>query len=165
MRLKVVACGVLEPELRTLAEGSPHDVQLRILDAGLHAAPDRLREQVQGVLDTSDDCDAVVLGYGLCGRGVSGLIPRHRPMVLPRAHDCMTLFLGSRAAYGRQFKAHPGTFYITAGWYENSIAPRQEKGRDSLRVFDKVDQDPRFPDLAGKYGGENARFIIRFQDS
>jgi len=164
MRLYVVACGVLEPELRALAEESPHEVHLHILDAGLHSEPERLRTEVQNVLDTCAGCDAVVLGYGLCGRGVSGLVPVTVPLVLPRAHDCMTLFLGSRAAYGAQFKAHPGTFYITAGWYEKSVAPKQAAEPDVLRVFENAERDPRYPALAQEYGGENARFIIQFMD-
>jgi len=165
MRLKVIACGVLEPELEALAQQSPHEIELHTLDAGLHSAPAKLRLETQAVIDESRDVEAIILGYGLCGRGVSGLIARHCRVVLPKAHDCLTLFLGSRAAYGKQFKEHPGTYYITPGWYEKSLAPKQAKRAVVARDLENAEKSPRFSPLAEKYGEENARYILWFQDS
>lgn len=165
MHLSVIACGVLEPELEALAQESPHDIDLHILDAGLHATPKRLRRETQAAIDRAVGVDAVVLGYGLCGRGVAGLTARHCPLVLPRAHDCMTLFLGSRAAYGKQFKAHPGTYYLTPGWYEKSVAPKHGKEDLAGRDVEAVRSNPQFAALMDQYGEENARYIVWFQDS
>ncbi|MBU0609949.1 MAG: DUF1638 domain-containing protein, partial [Armatimonadetes bacterium] len=168
MILKVIACGVLEPELKHLAAQSPHDVVVELLEAGLHDRPDLLREQTQAAIERTEaegGFDAVALGYGLCGRGVSGLIARSIPVVIPRAHDCMTLFLGSRAAYRKQFAAEPGTFYITPGWYENKVRPL---GHDKEKHYDSgtdLQQDSRFAPLAEKYGPERAAYIIHFHDS
>jgi N-methylhydantoinase A/oxoprolinase/acetone carboxylase beta subunit len=167
MKLKIIACGVFEPELARLAEQSPHDVVVELLEAGLHDRPDLLREQTQAAIERAEaaGCDAVGLGYGLCGRGVSGLIARSITVVIPRAHDCMTLFMGSRAAYRKQFSAEPGTFYITAGWYDNKVRPL---GHDKEKHYDsgtELDKDPRFAPLAEKYGPERAAYIIHFHDS
>lgn len=165
MKLKVVACGVFEPELKQLADGSPNEIELHFLDAGLHATPDVLREQAQAAIDcaAAQGYDAVVLGYGLCGRGTSGLLAREVRVVIPRVHDCMTLFLGSREEYRRQFSRHPGTFYTTPGWYEKKalgdVAQEKRRRSEDLR------QDPRFPELARKYGQANAEHIIYFFDS
>jgi len=168
MILKIIACGVLEPELKHLAAQSPHDVVVELLEAGLHDRPDLLREQTQAAIERTEaegGFDAIALGYGLCGRGVSGLMARTLPVVIPRAHDCMTLFLGSRAAYRRQFAAEPGTFYITPGWYENKVRPL---GHDKEKHYDSgtdLQQDSRFAPLAQKYGPERAAYIIHFHDS
>lgn len=167
MRIKVIACGVFEPELTHLAAQSPHDVTLELLEAGLHDRPDLLREQAKAAIERAEaeGFDAIALGYGLCGRGVSGLIAREIQVVIPRAHDCMTLFLGSRAAYRAQFSRDPGTFYITPGWYENKVRPL---GHDSEKHYDSggdVDKDSRFGELAAKYGPERAAYIIHFHDS
>jgi N-methylhydantoinase A/oxoprolinase/acetone carboxylase beta subunit len=165
VKLKVVACGVFEPELKQLADESPNEIHLHFLDAGLHATPDVLREQAQAAIDSAaaEGFDAVVLGYGLCGRGTSGLLARDIPVVIPRVHDCMTLFLGSREEYRRQFSRHPGTFYTTPGWYEKKAlgdVSKEKRGKsEDLR------QDPRFSDLARKYGEVNAEHIIYFFDS
>jgi len=167
MKLKIIACGVLEPELKHLAPQSPHDVVVELLEAGLHDRPDLLRQQTQEAIERAEaeGFDALALGYGLCGRGVAGLIARTIPVVIPRAHDCMTLFMGSRAAYRKQFAADPGTFYITPGWYENKVRPL---GHDKEKHYDAgtvVEQDSRFPALAEKYGPERAAYIIHFHDS
>jgi N-methylhydantoinase A/oxoprolinase/acetone carboxylase beta subunit len=166
MKLKVVACGVFEPELRALIADSPHEVDLQLLDAGLHERPDHLRREAQAAIDAASDADAVVLVYGLCGRGTAGLIARRVPVVLPRVHDCLTLFLGSRAEYRRQFSSHPGTFYLTAGWYEKKVAPQ---GRQPVSQVDSrpglEETDPRFRAWADRYGEDNARAIVYFYDS
>lgn len=165
MKLKVVACGVFEPELTHLAGEATGQLHLHFLDAGLHATPDLLRRQVQQEIDQAvgHGYGAIVVVYGLCGRGTSGLLARDTPVVLPRVHDCMTLFLGSRQEYRRQFARHPGTFYTTPGWYEKkAIADRIAGGP---REPENVRQDPRFADLAARYGEHNAADIIRFYDS
>ncbi|HEY3397554.1 MAG TPA: DUF1638 domain-containing protein [Armatimonadota bacterium] len=167
MRLKVVACGVFEPELRALAPTSPHQIELQLMDAGLHERPDLLRRQAQQVLDetTAAEADAIALVYGLCGRGTAGLMARELPVIIPRVHDCLTLFLGSRAEYRRQFREHPGTFYLTAGWYEHKIAPQGRQPFANLGQAPEPDQDPHFRDWADRYGEENARAILYFYDS
>jgi N-methylhydantoinase A/oxoprolinase/acetone carboxylase beta subunit len=165
VKLKVVACGVFEPELAHLIADCPHQIDLVLLDAGLHSVPNTLRTETQAVIDASvgQGYEAIVLGYGLCGRGTSSLIARDCRVVIPRVHDCMTLFLGSREEYRRQFARHPGTFYTTPGWYEKKSLGAADE-RKSTRIED-VRQDSRFPELAGKYGDANAEYIIYFHDS
>lgn len=167
MRLKIIACGVFEPELAHLAAESSNEVVVDLLEAGLHDRPDLLRQEAQAAIDRAEaeGCDAIALAYGLCGRGVSGLVAHTIPVVIPRAHDCMTLFMGSRAAYRAQFSRDPGTFYITPGWYENKVRPL---GHDKEKHYDSgcdVERDSRFPELAAKYGPERAAYIIHFHDS
>jgi hypothetical protein len=165
VRLRVLACGVFEPELRALAPLSPHEIDLVLLDAGLHERPDELRRSAQEAVDAASGFDAVVLVYGLCGRGTAGVVARTVPVVIPRVHDCLTLFLGSRAEYRRQFERHPGTFYITAGWYEHKVAPRVHAPSQRLDAGGAVEDDPRYARWAEEHGADNARAIIEFHDS
>ena len=44
--------------------------------------------------------------------------PAAEPLVVPRSHDCIALFLGSDAEYHEQFRHFPGTYYVSAGWVE-----------------------------------------------
>jgi N-methylhydantoinase A/oxoprolinase/acetone carboxylase beta subunit len=166
VKLKVIACGVFEPELTALAGESPNEIRLHFLDAGLHSTPDKLREQVQGEIDRSvgQGFQGIIVSYGLCGRGTSSLVARDCPIVIPRVHDCMTLFLGSREEYRKQFAENPGTFYVTPGWYEKKmIAGRPVQER---RVQDPdVRKDERFADLSERFGAENAAYILHFHDS
>lgn len=167
MKLKIIACGVFEPELAFLAAQSPHEVCVELLEAGLHEQPEQLRKEAQAAIERAETegFEAIGLAYGLCGRGTAGLQAFSIPVIIPRAHDCMTLFLGSRAAYRQQFAKEPGTFYITAGWYESKVRPLgREHERHYVRPED-IEKDPRFAPLAEKFGPERAAYIIHFHDS
>ena len=166
MRLKVIACGVFEPYLRHLAEECPRELDVRILDAGLHARPNDLRLMLQAEIDERAGHDAVVLLYGLCGRGAADLISRDVPVVIPRAHDCITLFLGSPEAYLRQFHKNPGTFYHTLGWIEKQINPKNREASQFYRNYQQAgyDKHPEFSKLKQQFGEENARHILAFFD-
>ncbi len=165
MKLKVIACGVFEPELKTLIEQTGSDADLELLPAGLHSTPMLLRQTVQERIDqaAAEDFDAVALGYGLCGRGASGLVANGVTVVIPRVHDCLTLFLGSREEYRRQFKQFPGTYYLTPGWYTNKLTDEGEADEGSWTH--DVEDDPSWPEMARRYGPESATEIIRFHNS
>ncbi|NPV46643.1 MAG: DUF1638 domain-containing protein [Armatimonadetes bacterium] len=167
MKIRVIACGVLQPELLKLAQDSPNEIEIELLEAGLHDRPDLLREQVQAAIERAeaDGCEAVAIGYGLCGRGLSGVVARSVPVVIPRAHDCMTLFLGSRQAYREQFAREPGTFYITAGWYEHKVRPIGHDKEKYYEVHDDLTRDPRYAPWQEQFGHDEALHLIQFHDS
>src|SRR4051794_15612515 len=99
MRLKIISCEVLFREISLLASRSPNQVDIEFLPKGLHdERSHRMREHLQRTLDAVDASryDAIAFGYALCGNGVVGLTARSIPIVLPRGHDCITLFLGGR---------------------------------------------------------------------
>ena len=171
MKLKIVACGVFEPDLRRLAaDAAAHavnELDIEVLDAGLHARPAELRLRAQDAIDRASregGFDAIVLAYGLCGRGISGLVSRDIPLVVPRVHDCISLFLGSGAEYRRQFSKHPGTFYMTAGWFEKKVHPKQQQERVE-RAARRPRAHAKFREYADKYGADNAEFIVGFLES
>lgn len=165
-RLKAIACGVFENELRAAAQQSPHQVHLHMLDAGLHARPDELRRQAQAAIDDAEAelFDALLICYGLCGRGVVGLRAKGKPLVIPRVHDCISLFLGSRHEYRRQFAAHPGTYYITSGWYEQKAGNKRSRFRP-IEDAAGAQEHPKFREYADRYGQDNAVHILHFFDS
>ena len=168
VNLKVVACGVFEPYIERLRPECPNRLDLAILDAGLHANPNELRELAQKQIDLAHapEFDAVCLLYGLCGRGTAGLLSRDIPVVIPRVHDCITMFLGSRAEYLKQFKRHPGTFYHSLGWIEKKINPRDREAGELYRNYEQIGYElhPEFNALKARFGAENARHILSFQD-
>ncbi len=166
LRLLIIACGVFEDELRVVAERSPNALDVRMMNAGLHAAPDRLRLEAQEAVDSAaraGDCDAVCLVYGRCGGGTVGLIARDVPLVVPRVHDCISLFLGSARAYREQFARFPGTFYFTTGWYGKKAHPETLRAA-AARRFDPTTH-AHFEEFRRQYGEENARYIVEFLES
>ena len=107
MRLRVVACEIFFREICHLAARSPNKVDVEFLPKGLHdQGGSTMRERLQAAIDATDPekHDAVALAYGLCNNGLVGLEARGLPLVLMRAHDCVTAFLGSRARYARTFE-------------------------------------------------------------
>jgi hypothetical protein len=152
MKLKVVACNVMWREIAHYASLSPHAFHLEFLDWGLHTEPDKLRDNVQESVDAATDgYDAILLGYGLCSNGLDGIIARDTPLVVVRAHDCITCFLGSKERYRAYFDAHPGTYWYTPGWIENHLAPGEERYDTVLRQYTET------------YGEENARYLMEME--
>ena len=163
-RVHVIACGVLAIDIRRIAERLGVEVTTDFLEGGLHDRPGELRRRLQAAIDRASaegGCDRIAVGYGVCGRGTVGIHARSVPLVIPNAHDCIALFLGSDAAYRREFARCPGTYYISAGWYEEKVQPREQK-----RATPKAQRKPsHHAELAAKYGEENARAIVDFMTS
>ncbi len=100
MRLKFIVCKVVQREAYFCAARTKNVVDIVLMPQGLHDTPDILRSKVQAALaQTTDiqgrDYDAMLLGYGLCSNGVLG-VSSEIPIVIPRAHDCITLLVGSK---------------------------------------------------------------------
>ena len=129
MRLKLLACEILNREIASLIPGSPHQIDVEFLPQQLHAAGRvRMKNRLSEYLAAVDEYlyDAILLGYALCSGGIAGLAANKIPLVVPRAHDCITLFLGSRKRYDEYFFANGGTYYLTTGWFEQDNAISSE---------------------------------------
>lgn len=123
MHLALIGCSLLTRELSESVVRSPHLIDAQFLPAGLHETGAKtMSSRIQEAIDALDPSkyDAVVLGYALCGNGLQGLTARQLPLVLPRAHDCITLLMGSRTKYREFFEANPGTYFRSAGWVERA---------------------------------------------
>jgi hypothetical protein len=159
MRLKLISCEVLFREMCALVARSPHQIDVEFLPKGLHdlGSGDMLA-RVQAVLDRADEpkYEAVLFGYGLCNNGLNGLTARTRPIVIPRAHDCITLFFGSAQKYLEYFDAHPGTYFKTSGWIERGEAEGELR---QLSIYHKAGMDSTYEELVAKYGEDNARYL------
>ena len=96
------------------------------LDFGLHSYPCRLNLAVQEALDGLPDPSLVILGYGLCGNGLSGIRAGKHTLLIARADDCIAIFLGSYERYQYEFEIQSATYYLTKGWLESGSNPLQE---------------------------------------
>ena len=184
MKIKIIACGVFQPYLESMLKSSNNQVDLAILDAGLHENPNELRINVQKEIDIASkkksaghndgNCktcpnpckkyDLIVIFYGLCGGGTLNLSTRNIPVLIPRVHDCISLFLGSNLAYKKEFSSNPGTFYHTLGWISNKINPKNKDAKDLYINYDISGWDvhPDFNKLEEKFGKDNAEYILKF---
>jgi hypothetical protein len=159
VRLKLIACEILCRELCAVAARSTNCIDVEFLPKGLHdlGAPGmsaRLAATVAAVDETR--YDAILLGYALCSNGVVGLTAKSIPLVIPRAHDCITLFLGSKDRYLDYFQKHPGIYFKTSGWIERGEGLSQ-LGSDSIPH--QLGMAMSYEDLVARYGEDNARFL------
>ena len=52
----------------------PSDIEPRTLESGLHLHPEKLRGNLQAMIDDiTAHTETIILGYGLCSGGVVGL--------------------------------------------------------------------------------------------
>jgi hypothetical protein len=156
LRVRAIACEIAYRELCFLAAQARNIVDLCFLPKGLHdiEAP-AMRAAIQEAVDATaaGTYDLIALGYGLCSRGTVGLQARSVPLVMPRAHDCITFFLGSAERYQREFDQHPGTYYRTTGWSERNFAAVDG------RVTERLGLNRTYEELVRQYGEDNARYI------
>lgn len=159
----LIGCGVLRVDFGVLPQKPGLRYTTTWLEGGLHAKPAELRIRLQKAIDEVDGADLIAVGYGLCGRGTVGIHARDIPLAIPLVHDCISLFLGSDEAYAREFARNPGTYYISAGWYEEKVQPDQTEpvsGGTSPKANRR-----NLEKLKEKYGEENAREIDHFLSS
>ncbi|MEI8372695.1 MAG: DUF1638 domain-containing protein [Planctomycetota bacterium] len=159
MRLKLIACEIMYRELCAAVASSVNLIDVEFLPKGLHdigqaGMSSRLAEVLASVDETR--YEAVLLGYGLCSNGLVGLAARSIPLVLPRAHDCITLFLGSKERYLEYFQDHPGVFFKTSGWIERGFGLLQG-GQETTHSQSALPQS--YEDLVARYGEDNAQFL------
>ena len=163
-KLYVIACAVLAIDMKHSAKRLGLDIEYKFLEAGLHNNPKRLKEKLQAAIDeisASDLCGRIIIGYGICGKGTIGIQSRSTPLTIPKVHDCISIFLGGDQAYMDEFKKYPGTYYLSAGWYEEKAQPMSQ--RKQWAYFG--DQKLKFSDLEAKHGQKAAQQTFNFLNS
>ena len=143
MKHLVIACNILKDKLLPFQiNGTP----FVFLEQSLHQTPKKMNEMLQEEMKKAEawDGDTILLGYGLCCNGTVGIKSQNHSIVIPRVHDCITLFLGSCERYLEEHKKEPGTFYLTKEWIE--------EGKSPLGIYHGYCQ---------RYGEETAEWAIR----
>jgi hypothetical protein len=161
MRLRLISCEVLTREMETVAARSPHVVDRETLPMGLHDLGAQMRPHLQERIDAADGAgyDAILLGYALCGKGTEGLRAGKTQLVLPRAHDCIGLLMGSHRRYEAYFEQHPGVYYRSPGWIEF-----QQPGQLLDQVYSSrgsvLGERRSREELIAQYGEENGIYLF-----
>ncbi len=153
-----LTCSALSRTIYALAAHSPHTITVQLLRQGLHNRPKNLRSILQSHIDdvASADCDGILLAYGMCGASTIGLTARDVPLVMPRAHDCITLYLGSQERYQEEFTNHPGTF-----WYSVDYMEHLQKGStETLGAANIETEGEVYEQYIEKFGKETADMLM-----
>jgi hypothetical protein len=129
------------------------------LPKGLHdLGAEAMHDELQRMIDSVDytKYEAVILGYALCGMGTIGLRARRIPIVVPRAHDCITLLMGSGETYQKYFDCNQGVYFRSTGWIErgeNTDQPTLEQSKRKMGIGLNLEE------LIEKFGDDNGRYV------
>jgi hypothetical protein len=157
-RYVALTCEALARTIYGLSAYADSTITVRLFKQGLHNHPKNLRAVLQGEIDalSTGEYAAILLAYGMCGNSTVGLTARETPLVIPRAHDCITLYLGSHQRYVEQFEQHPGTY-----WYSLDYMERQEPGAAvALGAAGIAEQESQYEQYVAKFGKETADLLI-----
>ena len=171
MFLRIIACEIALREICFVAAQSPHLVDLEFLTQGLHDHPPEGLKQVQARIDAvpAGKYDAILVGYGLCGNILNGLQARSTRLIIPRAHDCMTFFLGSRARYQQVSESMPGAYFYSSGWLE-CLRRRGADSSPEMKQFLPTragmtdSMTSAFQQWVERFGEDEARYLLQVMD-
>lgn len=182
MKYLVIACNIMRDELLHF---QTNGISFVFLEQSLHRTPKKMKPIIQDEIDKAakEDWDYVILSYGLCSNGILGVKANHHPIVIPRVHDCIALFLGSWKKYMEEHKKEPGTYYLTKGWIDEGKSPigiyreycqRYDKEtaewviKEELKNYTRialVDIGVGLSEIHREHAKENARFLhLRYEE-
>lgn len=141
----ILCCRVLENEVRHFARGLDHIVSVDFFEMGLHDIPSKLNKTLSHAIEEvekANQAEVIALVYALCGTGTLHLHTKRCQIVIPRAHDCITLFMGAKERYAQQLKENPGAYFYTPGWNKGKKMPGPDRFEQLRKEYEgKFDED------------------------
>ncbi len=135
MSTVLIACSMLEDEIRQIMREEHLNYPVCWMDRGLHASPDYLRVELQTmILRYETEYDTILLGYCLCGNSLRGLSSSSVLHVMD-FYDCIHMLISDR-------NVDKHSLYFTAGW---------------IRSDEFIDREYQY--AAARYGKKKASLI------
>lgn len=156
MKFKLICCDVFTRIACRLVSESPHIVDVEFVKMLAHNEPKTLNRELQERIDRAvqeRDYDAVILGFGICGNAVLGLTCPI-PLIIPRVHDCCTLFMGSKENFITHFGHALSTRWRSCGYFE-----RCDLDYRNNQDFDSHKTNPEYLQLLEQYDEEEADYV------
>ena len=155
----LIACDVFEEYINDLIIPSSHTITPMYLKMEAHLKPDKLHQKLQDMIDGAEgySYDVILMAYGLCGNAINGITARSIPLVIPRAHDCCTLFLGSIDRFLEHFSDN-----LSAQWTSSSYLAKSNEGMYSANMKNMLSYfglSEEYEDLVKEYGEDNAQYL------
>lgn len=154
MRFIALTCEALARPVYASAARSPHIIDVELVPRHLHQ-PVEIRNRLQSLIEENagKGYEAMLMGFGLCGQATAGLKAADAPLVVPRAHDCITLYLGDRKKYLEENEKEPGTY-----WYAQDYIERNAGKSGALTMGASTGEDAQalYAHYVEKYGQAKA---------
>lgn len=168
----IIACDVFKKGLEDRASIN-RALSCEFFKIGLHIHPDELRTELQKAIDEcahKHSPDYILLLCGLCGNATLGLKSDDCELVVPRMHDCISMFLGSSQKYFELKKKYPRAYFASSGWIDSDLLPSQKLFESQRKSFEeKYPDDEELVDelmdaLAEQFKEYNCYFYTEFSD-
>lgn len=145
---KIIACNIFKREIENLIHKDRKE-DVIFVEQGLHNTPSKMREKIQMIVDEIEshgnivkNYKGIVLLYGVCGNGTLGLKTSKLKLVVPKAHDCMTLFLGSKEKYKEIIDKNNGVYWFNHAWIDQTPMPSEAYLKDVKKAYyENYDED------------------------
>lgn len=154
----VIACEIMFREVCYCAALCNSMVDLKFMGKALHdIGSAKMANGLQSEIDAADKekYDAILLVYALCNNGIIGL-RSELPLIIPRAHDCITLLLGSKEKYKSYHDDNPSAYYMSSGWIERDSSLGSLEGS----IPSQLGMNKTYQEYVELYGEENAKYLM-----
>ncbi len=159
MHYLLIACDVFQEVINKHINQTSHKITPKYLKMEAHLEPKKLHQDIQLIIDEAEGqaYDIILLAYGLCGNATNGITARDIPIIIPRAHDCCTLFLGSIDEFLKHFGEN-----LSASWTSSLYLAKSSQGiytpngQHTMEYFGLSDD---FEELVKQYGEDNAEYL------
>ena len=137
MKLGIIACDILKPEIEFLTKDDPDFVVREYLEFALHEYPQDMKVKVRDTVNSYEGkLDAVFLGYATCNSLENIENSLKVPTVMLKGADCIDVLL-TPEEYVREKKICTGTWFISPGWAEQGVNGLiKELHLDSVEGYD-----------------------------
>ena len=164
MKNIAIVCDVMKEDLEKIVRVKKiENLDFIFMEQHLHNTPDIMRQKLQEKISEIDSTyEKIILGYGLCSNGVTGIISEKHEIIIPKVDDCISLFLGSKERYLKLFAKDPATYYFCKGWIEYGGDPYRGyllwTGREDLIPAKWMRGKERYG--SKRYDEDTARFLV-----
>ena len=161
MFIKFICCDVFTRIACDLVAKSPHIIDLEFIPMLSHIEPEKLKKLIAERIDksfsgTGRSYDALILGFGLCGNAVIGLTCPV-PMVIPRAHDCCTIHMGSKESFAAGFGDRLSTRWCSTGYFERTAT--EGSGYPGVEQLSNYKTSAEYIGYVEQYDEETADYL------
>jgi hypothetical protein len=137
----MLACRHIKNELLSAIDAAGSGFPVFFIPGETHLLAEKLRVYLQGMIDSLENVDYILLPMGRCGNGTLGLTSKNASLVLPKCNDCIDLLLSE----DRLNPERPQyAYFLTEGWLGSSSSI-----------------DTEYFYTLNKYGDEKGKEIIR----
>jgi hypothetical protein len=116
MKLGILGCDILKPEIEFLTKDDPDFVVREYLEFALHEYPQMMRAKIiETVNKYEGELDAIFLGYATC-QSLDGVTNELKvPTVMLKGADCIDVLLTTQE-YNAEKRKCSGTWFVSPGW-------------------------------------------------